>query len=219
MITRLQSLHQWYGQRPLRERIMLLLCVMVVLAFLTNVFVLKPLSDQTRMLRRELTTLKSQQVELQARESIVRARKGADPDRENRDQLKILEQETRHLQEQLEAGIVNLVAPRDMPALLKDLLTRQKKLHLVKLENLPPRRLFLNPGSSSEDMGPVLYLHPLQMEFKGDYLTLLKYLRQLEQLPKSLVWEDVDIETQTYPAATVRIQVYTLSLTEGWIGG
>lgn len=218
-MNRLNSLIQWYEQRPLRERVMLLLCVLVVLAFLVNLVVLDPLSVQKRTVRREMTALQSQQVELRARESIVIARKDIDPDRENRTRLELLVEESKRLQDQLEAGIVNLVAPRDMPALLKDLLTQQKKLQLIKLENLPPRQLALNPGNSTETVGPVLYLHPLLIEFKGDYLTLLKYLRQLEELSRSLVWEDVDIETQTYPAATVRIKVYTLSLTEGWIGG
>jgi MSHA biogenesis protein MshJ len=57
------------------------------------------------------------------------------------------------------------------------------------------------------------------MEFSGDYLTLLKYLRQLEDLPRSMVWEEVEVKSDDYPEATVRLQVYTLSLTEGWIGG
>jgi MSHA biogenesis protein MshJ len=218
-MVRLNSWIQWYEQRPLRERVMLLLCLLVVVAFLVNLIVLDPLSDQKRAVRREMITLQSQQVELQARESIVASRKDADPDRVNRQKLDRLVQESKRLHDQLEAGIVNLVAPRDMPALLKDLLTQQKKLQLVKLENLPPRQVALTSGNSNETMGPVLYIHPLRIEFKGDYLTLLKYLRQLENLPKALVWEDVEIETQTYPAATVRIQVYTLSLTEGWIGG
>jgi MSHA biogenesis protein MshJ len=66
---------------------------------------------------------------------------------------------------------------------------------------------------------PALYRHRLRMEFSGDYLTMLKYLRQLEDLPRAMVWEKVEIESDDYPDATVRLQVYTLSLTEGWIGG
>lgn len=218
-MTGLNSWVLWYEQRPLRERVMLLLCLLVVIAFFVNLLVLSPLSAEKRAVRKEMITLQAQQVELQARESILVARKDSDPDRENRQKLDRLIMESQRLQDQLEDGIVNLVAPRDMPALLKDLLTQQKKLQLVKLENLPPRQVALTSENTSESVGPILYIHPLRIEFKGDYLTLLKYLRQLEQLPRSLVWEDVEIETQTYPVATVRIQVYTLSLTEGWIGG
>lgn len=214
------SVSRWYGQRPVRERVLLLLCSLAVLVFLVYLVILDPLATRKARVSSELAALQTQRFDLQAREAAVMARMKVDPDAENRRQLEILETESASLQQQLQAGIVNLVAPADMPVLLKELLTRQKKLKLVALENLSPRELVLSANSNTtEAHAPVLYIHPLRMEFKGDYLTLIKYLRQLEQLPKALVWEDVDIETQTYPEATVRIQVYTLSLTEGWIGG
>ena len=51
------------------------------------------------------------------------------------------------------------------------------------------------------------------------YLGLLAYLRQLDQLPRLLVWEEVAVETQEYPATTIRLRVYTLGLSEEWLGG
>jgi MSHA biogenesis protein MshJ len=215
----LDSVTRWYGQRPIRERVLLLFCSLTILVFIVYLGVLDPLSTRQTRVTTELSALKAQQLDLQTREFVIMARKSVDPEAEKRRQLSILEEESASLQKQLEAGIVNLVAPADMPVLLKDLLTQQKKLQLVSLENLAPRELLLSSKSDTETQAPALYLHPLRMEFTGDYLTLLKYLRQLRQLPKALVWEDIDIETQTYPEATVRIQVYTLSLTEGWIGG
>lgn len=213
------TLAQRYDQRPLRERVLLLLCAVVVLIFLVSVFVLQPLSRWTKASRHELTEIKNNLVELKARETIVVARKKTDPNQENLRRLEVLEQESTKLEQDLKASIVNLVAPREIPQLLKDLLTQQKKLHLNSLENLPPERIILDQQASLDTAGPVLYRHALRMEFTGDYLTLLRYLKQLKQLPRGLVWDEVDIETVTYPAAKVRIQVSTLSLTEGWIGG
>lgn len=213
------SLTQWFDRRPLRERIMLVLCVFVVLVFAVNFMVLQPLSRQAKAFRQELTQITNQQTELKVRETIVAARKDKDPDRENRLRVEALEQASAQLQRKLEESIVNLVAPRDVPTLLKELLTQQPNLHLLRLENLPPERLALGPEQETGGAGPRLYRHPLRMEFSGDYLTLLKYLHQLENLPRALVWDEVAIETQEYPAATVRIQVHTLSLMEGWIGG
>jgi len=59
----------------------------------------------------------------------------------------------------------------------------------------------------------------LQLTFSGDYLALLRYLRDLEELPRQLVWEDIAIETAEYPKSRVHLRVSTLSLREGWIGG
>ncbi len=215
------SLSQWYDQRPQRERIVLLVCIVIVLLLLTNLFVLQPFSKQRNVARNEATKISQNLTELQNREAVIKARKGSDPDKENRLRLGVLEEESKQLHHQLEANIVNLVSPREMPALLKDLLTQQKKLQLLSLENLAPELLELGKKTAEDAVLPTLYRHRLRIEFSGDYLTLLKYLRQLEQLPRSMVWEEVEVavDSDEYPKATVRLQVYTLSLTEGWIGG
>lgn len=213
------TLSQWYDQRPQRERIILLVCAVVVLIFLLNLLVLQPFSAQRKVARREITDLKVSLAKLNAQETVIRSREGIDPDRENRLRLAVLEDESNQLQQQLKDNIVNLVSPQEMPELLKDLLTQQKELQLISLENLSPELLKLDQKIEADVVIPTLYRHRLRMEFSGDYLTMLKYLRQLEQLPRAMVWEEVEIETQKYPEATVRLQVYTLSLTEGWIGG
>lgn len=213
------TLSQWYDQRPLRERVILVICVAVVLVFLTNLLVFQPLSRQRERARGEVAKLNVSVAELKAQEAMIEARKGIDPDRENRARLDSLIQQAEKLQHQLNTNIVTLVSPREMPELLKDLLTQQNNLQLLSLENLTPERLDLDDQVAVDVVVPTLYRHRLRLEFSGDYLTLLKYLRQLEQLPRSMVWEEVDVESHEYPKATVRLQVYTLSLTEGWIGG
>lgn len=213
------SLVQWYDQRPQRERIILLVCAVIVLFFSVNLFVLQHFSNQQSAARREMIELNASMAELQNRELEIKVRQTTDPDKDNRTRLDVLEQESKKLQLQLKANIVNLVSPREMPELLKDLLTPQKQLQLLSLENLSPELLELGEKVAEGVVLPKLYRHRLRMEFSGDYLTLLKYLRQLEQLPRSMVWEEVEVESDEYPRATVRLQVYTLSLTEGWIGG
>ncbi len=118
--------------------------------------------------------------------------------------------------QQLNLGVSHLVAPAEMPELLKQMLS-QGDLHLLSLSNLPPEPI--SPVGQSSDQSPRLYRHGMQMELRGDYLSLLSYLRQLEQLPRFLVWEEIDVSTQEYPATTIRLRVYTLGLSEGWLGG
>ncbi|WP_321365649.1 type II secretion system protein GspM [uncultured Desulfuromusa sp.] len=213
------SLAQWFDQRPQRERIALLICSVAVLLFLFNFLVLQPFSKQRALTQSELTELKTSLADLKSRELEIQGRAENDPDNENRIRLSALEQESEKLQQQLKTNIVDLVSPQEMPGLLKDLLTQQKRLRLLRLENLAPELLELGGPKTEDTTPPTLYRHRLQMEFSGDYLTLLKYLRQLEGLPRSMVWEEVEVKSEDYPGATVRLQVYTLSLTEGWIGG
>ncbi|MEA3362032.1 MAG: type II secretion system protein GspM [Thermodesulfobacteriota bacterium] len=220
MTTKVSSmLFQWYDQRPQRERVVLLVCAVVVLIFLVNFLALQPFFEQRVAAQKEVVELKASLAELNAQEAAIKSRKESDPDQENRLRLEVLKGESRKLQQQLRANIVNLVSPQEMQELLKDLLTQQKQLQLISLKNLAPELLKLDQKAGEDIVTPTLYRHRLWMEFSGDYLTMLQYLRQLEQLPRAVVWEEVEIETQKYPETRVRLQVYTLSLTEGWIGG
>ncbi|MCK4501543.1 MAG: type II secretion system protein M [Desulfuromonadales bacterium] len=213
------SISQWFDQRVKRERVVLLVCAVVVLVFLVNLLVLEPVSKQRRMATRSIADLTVKLDLLRIQEATILAREANDPNRKNRLRLEVLETESDHLQQQLETNIVNLVSPRDMPELLKSLLTQQKKLKLIALENLSPEPLNLDLQADESVVMPTLYRHRLNLKFSGDYLTMMRYLRQLEQLPQAMVWEQVEIETLKYPEATIRLQVYTLSLSEGWIGG
>lgn len=209
----------WYNQRPLRERVLLVLAVSAVLLYVSYLLLLQPLGHRTELTRQEIVQMQNRQMELQALTQAVEARKNVDPDRRNRLRLAALESEIARMKEELRAGLENLVSPEEMPALLKELLTQQKKLRLLSLENQDPERIVLGNSDTPDSGSATLYRHPLRMKFSGDYMTLLQYLRQLEQLPRTLVWERVDIATDEYPEATVNLEVYTLSLKEGWIGG
>ena len=210
---------QWYDERPVRERAAVLIGTVLVIVFLVFYLLVSPLDRKNNQLTKQMSSIKAEHAELKVKEQVISARKGIDPDRKDRERLGVLMEESAKLEQQLQEGIVNLVPPQDMPELLKDLLTRQEKLELVSLENLAPQHLNFGQQESTKEFGTKLYRHSLRMTFSGDYLTLLKYLRQLEELSRTLIWEDVEISTDDYPQATVRLQVYTLSLKEGWIGG
>ncbi|NOQ42246.1 MAG: hypothetical protein GQ563_07075, partial [Desulfuromusa sp.] len=68
------TLSQWYDQRPQRERIVLLVCAVVVLIFLLNLLVLQPFSAQRKAARREITDLKVSLAKLNAQETVIGSR-------------------------------------------------------------------------------------------------------------------------------------------------
>ena len=215
----LQRLKQWYESRPLRERIMLLACLLVVLFFVWDTLVMSRLSLHKKNAQSEARQLQLELTELGSREQLVQLRKDFDPDRENRQQLAQLQEEIGEIQDRLQENVDNLISPQEMPALLKELLRGQRQLQLLSLENLPAEALQISDQVAEEQIAPALYRHRLRMEFAGDYLATLAYLKQIDRLPRQLVWEKLQIETQEYPRARVLLQVYTLSLNEGWIGG
>lgn len=221
---KLSDLCRWYNQRALRERVLLLICALVVVIFSALSFFVQPGLQRAKAAQRELTDLHRQIKVLKADQEVMTAQARMDPDQDSRRRLAALKEEAALLQQTLEKNVVGLVAPRDMPQLLKQLLTRQKNLRLLRLENLPPQAISFSSGTDgtqeqAEEARAMLYRHGLRLEFSGDYLSLLAYLRQLQELPRALVWEEILIETLEYPQAKVSLQLHTLSLTEDWIGG
>lgn len=215
----LKDLPGWYEGRQLRERIMLLVCLLVVLFFLWDALVMSPIAVRKKQALSQLGHLKIEMTDLQTRQQLVEMRKDFDPDRENRERLQALRQQLLAAQQQLEENIDNLISPQDMVQLLREMLLQQQQLKLVKLENLPVQELRVGDAATDEPLGPVLYRHRLELVFSGKYLATLRYLQALEKLPRKLVWDELEIETEQYPTAKVRLSVYTMSLNKGWIGG
>lgn len=209
----------WYDGRPLRERILLLCCLLAVLTTAAWLLIFQPGEREARRTRRQIGELQTRLVQLESRAAELQARGGQDPDRQNRLRVDALEQEAAQLQRRLEKSIVDLVPPREMPRLLKKLLAERRELTFLSLENLPPEPVDLQTGNDRDTQVPQLYRHRLRLEFSGSYLGLVRYLRQLTELPRHTVWEDIAIETRSYPEARVHLQLHTLSLSEGWIGG
>jgi MSHA biogenesis protein MshJ len=113
---RLESLSQWFNQRPLRERVMLAVCLLVVVFFFWDQLLLKPLDRQTRTLRTRTVELNASLAELQAQEQVIRARRDFDPDRDNKLRLEDLSNQVQRLKQQLEENVATLVSPQQMRA-------------------------------------------------------------------------------------------------------
>lgn len=207
---------QWFDQRALRERAVLLLCAVALMVAVVYLLVLEPAAEKRTLAGRQIAGMSAEISRLEAMEMLIRERSQADPDRELRERHEQLVQQLAVQRQRLHQGVSHLVAPADMPELLKQMLT-QGELHLLALENLPPE--LITQDEQSAGQSPGLYRHRLQMELRGDYLSLLSYLRQLEQLPRLLVWEEIAVSTREYPSTTIRLRVYTLGLSEGWLGG
>ncbi len=212
------KLSNWFNNRTLRERAAVAGAAAAVVLLVIYVGAIDPLLKQQRNLTRQMIDVQRNVTALAAQESLILARAQADPDRANRERVVALQAEIEKLQARLEENISNLVSPQQMVQLLKELLAQQKSLRLVSLSNRKPELLDLGNSDQNKER-PKLYKHLLEMELSGDYRALIDYLETLKKLPRSMVWETVDIETEEYPISTIKMQVYTLSLAEGWIGG
>lgn len=211
----------WLDKRSLRERVLLLAAVIVLGGFVADALFFHPQGLKRRQLHEQITAMNAAVVELDRQAEAIKARGQQDPDREPRARQQQLQTELDQLDKQLKDLTVDLISPRDMAEVLRELLMRQSGMKLVSLENLPPIELLPASEGDAEADGeerPNLYRHPVHIVISGTYLQGLEYLRALEKLPRKLFWDDLEIVVGDYPQTEISLTVYTLSVRKGWIG-
>lgn len=104
----------------------------------------------------------------------------------------------------IDAGLVT-----DM---LRDVMVREGRLHLVSLTLLPPETLVSGGLSSGGegDQGGALFRQRMQVVFQGDYADTLRYLKAVEASKWHLSWEKMSYAVQQYPIAQVTLTVSLL---------
>ncbi len=219
-----QILVRWLGRlekSTLREKVLLVLMVLVVAYVAVDMLVVGPRLAQQKMLRERLAAGQSQQEQMLSQLQQMQQQAGVDPDLENRRLLSGLQMDLGELERQLRAQTLELVAPAEMPVILEDMLLRQKGLRLLRMENLPPQPLVAEqgePGAGQDAGRPNVYRHGLQLEFSGSYREVLAYLQALEGAGRQMFWGTLSVQVEAYPVSRATLTVYTLSLERDWIG-
>ncbi len=212
----LQLYAEMLDRRSVRERVLILLTFLVLLLVAWNFLIFEPALAARRKTVSGIGQLKSEILQLKAEKQIIQQQAEVDPDRENRQQITQLQELIGDFDRKLEARLINLLSPQQMPVLLQKILKQQKGLHLIAMENLPPESIL--PQAEGEAPRPGLYRHALSMEVEGSYLRLLNYLETLERMPQRVFWDILTIDNKGFPVARIHLQLHTLSLSEDWIG-
>ena len=107
-----------------------------------------------------------------------------------------------------------LVSANQMPSLLQTLL---KKGALVSLVNVPPVPLI---EVSADAAAPEfqLYKHGIQLQLRGDFHSLRRYLLGVEQHSKKLLWQAISLETDESGMSLMELKLQTLSMDNAWLG-
>ena len=220
---RIQEAGEWIDNRSLRERALFFGGVMVALLVVSVKGFFAPIHANQVKLEQEFNA-KLEQVryfEVQIQELIAQSKK--DPDQENRARLAQLAKKLHTLDASLAGVTQGLVSPREMAKLVEQVLAKNRRLEVVKIESLPPAPLVeaggeLDGADIVEPSEQLIYKHGMYIELKGGYLDILKYLKALEAMPWKMFWGRVTLVSERYPVSRLRLIVYTLSLHEGWIG-
>jgi MSHA biogenesis protein MshJ len=231
-MEQLKKIAEKIDSLSLRERAIVFIGVIAVIFSLWESFLISPLEAEQKILIADLNKKNAERLVLNTRMQELIKQSKADPDAENLVKLKTLRSKLIDVQAELESSTGNLVSPKDMPKILETVLHKTGGLTLVNLRSLGVTPLVAkeetetttksnnisNETKLTADNIDNAYRHGLRIEFLGDYLTTLNYLKSLEELEWSFYWDNFELTVNEYPEANAAIEIFTLSLRQEWIG-
>lgn len=219
MKAQLQLLFEKFDALNERERlaVMLLSVVAIIIIFLE--LLLSPLSKQHNIIDTQIISLQTQTKQLETQVAVLKTKKNRDPDFQEKQKLKLLNEQISNLDVRLKEKMHGLIEPKQMAKVLEVVLAQNTDLKLQRVQSLGAKPLApfkAREGKEAESLG--IYRHGMQIEFKGSYLSTLNYLKALDELPWNFYWDVLELNVNKYPVSTIVITVHTLSFHEGWIG-
>jgi MSHA biogenesis protein MshJ len=214
----------------LRERALLFAVVLGALLFVALQLVFPPLAAQQKRLEGELKAKREQVRLVYAQTEQLVAERGRDRDALNRARIAELKASLKAADGGTGALSRGFVSPREMAALVEQVLRRNRGLQLVRIENVAPVVLGESapakpdaaaPAKTAREpttSGPLVYKHGLRVEVKGEFADLVRYLQALEGLDWKVLWDEVRLETEAYPVSRLTVVIYTLSTEQVWLG-
>jgi MSHA biogenesis protein MshJ len=217
-VKALRNINARINRASLRERALLFVAAMGLLAIFWNKVFLTPLAARRTALSVSLdevrqglsaTSLPQGQDGVVEQYAVLKSREAA------------LASGIAIADAQLRDAQLGMIPPRQMVAVLTDVLGHQKDLTLILLRNLavepllPPMAKTQAGSTPAADMGP--YLHPVELVVRGNYLNMLAYLQELESRPWGFQWRRFEFTT-TDDGPQYRIEFTTLSMQSNWLG-
>ena len=197
----------------LRERLLVLLTCLMLIAALWYALLMQPLAQRATQSRTEIVALEDRiaAANRSLEEQILQLGGGGV---DHRSRIVSLQRRIDEINTTLGNHAAELIDPAEMARVLEGVLKEQSRLSLVRIRNTTPESL-----STGEDEGAAtFYRHGLEIEVEGSYAACLEYLDAIEALPWRLYWQMLEVEVIEYPQNRIRLEVSTLSLDEEWIG-
>lgn len=203
----------------LRERALIFFAAASVLVALLNTTLISPNLAEQRRISAEIAQMQSESNLFQEQtQTLIQLRK-RDPDAENRKKLADLKRQFADNEKLMQEKQDRLVPPARIADLLEEILVRDRKLELIDLKKLPVVGMSDDAAAAqaTKTSSRQIYRHGVEITVRGSYLDLLAYITELEKLPSRMYWARLDFTAGAYPAVTMKILVYTLSLDKNWL--
>ncbi|MFQ6371864.1 MSHA biogenesis protein MshJ [Shewanella sp. YIC-542] len=151
----------------------------------------------------------------QAQIALLQQKLAQDPNQPLQQRVDQLQQQITVLDQRLNSETVDLIPAERMPTLLSKLLSQSPGVTLQQFHSIAPTPLLVVGENEQARMN--LYSHGISLTFRGDYFSVLKFVRAVENMPEKLYWQQLDYQVQQFPMASVELALYTVSINKDFI--
>lgn len=210
--TRWRQARRLFDARLLNERRLIIGAVIAAIWMLFDAVWLTPGFKQLQDIRKKEQTARAA-VEVQQAELQRRVLEGINQQRQ-------AEQEIQQVRARLEEGRAELTRQQEllvpasqMSALLRGLLEQNGQLRLMAMRTLAPEEVPLasSPAAGSVGLPAMLYRHRIEMTVAGSYIELLRWVRDIESMPRKLMWDALNLEVKAPSPPQLTFSVHTYS--------
>lgn len=223
------SASEWLNGREHRERLIILVCTVGILALIWFQVSLDPALTKQNRYSAEIEPLKTDIRSLEQTKAEVKQKLQMDPNARLREDIARLESLGKTLDVQVEQLSASWITPAAMVDALRQLLVQRGKLKLVSLTSEQPETLAAASRQSGRaqataaaagdgDFAQTVYVHGLELVLEGSFFDVLDYLDAVEGIPWEFHWQLLNYEVEEFPSASVTLRVQTYSSEKGWIG-
>ena len=235
MKARWQVLSAKFAALQQREKMLTAGAVVVVIVMGGFTLWVEPAQLRIAVLTKQIAQQKTEMQGLQAQVAGLKSQL-KDPDAPTKAALAEAKVQVAAAEKALLEYDKTLVPPERMPQLLQSLFVRHRGLELMSMQTLPPAPLLAPPTATAESRPPEakaadgkkpapppavkggnIHKHGIEIKMAGNYLDLLAYVADLEQLPQKLLWGRMTLAVTAYPRSELTLTVYTLSLDSTWM--
>lgn len=217
----------------MRERLMVFIAGTGVLITLLNFLFINPLIKRQKQLSEQIVQSQQSTAVMQSQIQDLLKAGSTNPDLALQIKLAELRGQAALSGKTLDDIQNKLVSPKQMPALLEDMLQHNRNVRLIGLKTFPVEILNaqsaaaqadakttppVKPDTSVDvDTGNHIYKHGVEISVAGNYLDLTRYLGEIEALPWRMFWGKATLAVADDRTVTLTLRLYTLSQDKTWL--
>ncbi|MDH5258803.1 MAG: hypothetical protein OEX07_12380 [Gammaproteobacteria bacterium] len=233
---------QYFGLSKTIRRVLLSGIFAAIYAVL-DMAVIQPMMEEYSEVTKSISAVKAESKGFAAQLLNLQGTAGIDPSLSEKKQLEVATIKLGELEDSIKTATSNFVSPEQMSHFLSDLLKRSEKLSLISMENQNPDSIIVTTtketkvvpenaivNQAKRGQKPIVeepkvevvgedkvYKHRVRLTLRGKYTDIANYLHEIEKMPWKLFWQELELQTETYPNSRVTLEIYTLSLKQDWL--